>query len=55
MPSELLDARSTWANPEEYDRVAESLAQMFVDNAEKRLTTMSPEVRAAGPRPLGGA
>ena len=55
VPSELLDARSTWANPEEYDRVAESLAQMFVDNAEKRLTTMSPEVRAAGPRPLGVA
>ena len=24
-------------------------------NAEKRLTTMSPEVRAAGPRPLGVA
>ena len=46
VPDELLDARSTWANPEEYDRVAESLAQMFVDNAEKRLTTMSPEVRA---------
>ena len=35
--------------------MAESLAQMFVDNAEKRLTTMSPEVRAAGPRPLGVA
>ena len=55
VPDELLDARGTWANPEEYDRVAESLAQMFVDNAEKRLTTMSPEIRAAGPRPLGVA
>ena len=50
VPDELLDARSTWANPEEYDRVAESLAQMFVDNAEKRLTTMSPEVRARSGR-----
>ena len=55
VPDDLLDARGTWADLAEYDRTAESLAQMFVDNAEKRLTTMSPEVRAAGPRPLGVA
>ena len=34
--------------------MAEKLAQMFVDNAEKRLTTMEPEVRAAGPKPIMG-
>ena len=66
VPDELLDARGTqgvihsgietsrgtWADPAEYDRTAESLAQMFVDNAEKRLQSMSEEVRSAGPRPL---
>ncbi len=30
------------------------VAQMFVDNAEKRLKTMAPEVRAAGPHPIMG-
>ena len=29
-------------------------AKMFVENAEKRLTTMAPEVRAAGPKPIMG-
>lgn len=53
VPSALLCARDTWVDREAYDRVAESLAQMFVDNAEKRLTTMSDAVRAAGPHPLG--
>ena len=52
VPSELLNARNTWASREEYDKTAEKLAQMFVDNAEKRLQSMSPEVRAAGPKPL---
>ena len=37
-----------------YDEMAEKLAQMFVDNAEKRLTTMAPEIRAAGPKPIMG-
>ena len=53
VPAELLNARNTWADGEEYDKVAERLAQMFVDNADRRLRSMSDEVRAAGPRPLG--
>lgn len=54
VPSELLDVRGTWANPAAYDKTAERLAQMFVDNADKRLQTMAPEVRAAGPHPIHG-
>ena len=53
MPAELLNARNTWEDRAAYDETAEKLAQMFVDNAEKRLTTMAPEIRAAGPRPIG--
>ncbi len=53
VPSELLNARNTWADRAEYDKTAEKLARMFEENAEKRLQTMSPEVRAAGPHPLG--
>ncbi|MGI6229453.1 MAG: phosphoenolpyruvate carboxykinase (ATP) [Tractidigestivibacter sp.] len=53
VPSELLDPKSTWADKDAYDATAEKLAQMFVENASKRLQTMSPEVRAAGPKPLG--
>ncbi|RHD75305.1 phosphoenolpyruvate carboxykinase (ATP) [Olsenella sp. AM30-3LB] len=53
VPDELLNPRSTWADKDAYDATAEKLAQMFVENAEKRLQSMTPEVRAAGPRPLG--
>lgn len=53
VPDELLNPRSTWADKDAYDASAEKLAQMFVENAEKRLQSMTPEVRAAGPHPLG--
>lgn len=53
VPSELLNARNTWGDRSAYDATAERLAQMFVDNADKRLSSMSSEVRAAGPHPLG--
>ena len=53
VPDELLNPRSTWADKDAYDATAEKLAQMFVENAEKRLQSMTPDVRAAGPRPLG--
>ena len=53
VPDELLNPRSTWADKDAYDATAEKLAQMFVENAEKRLQSITPEVRAAGPRPLG--
>ena len=52
VPDELLDSRATWADKDAYDACAEKLACMFVENAERRLHSMSDEVRAAGPHPL---
>jgi phosphoenolpyruvate carboxykinase (ATP) len=46
----LLDPRSTWRDPAEYDRKARELAQMFVDNFERRFADVDEAVRAAGPR-----
>jgi phosphoenolpyruvate carboxykinase (ATP) len=47
----LLDPRSTWADPEAYDRKARELAQMFVDNFALKHADAPPEVAAAAPRP----
>jgi phosphoenolpyruvate carboxykinase (ATP) len=48
--AKLLDPRSTWRDPEEYDRKARELASMFVENFEKRFGDVGESVRAAGPR-----
>jgi len=45
---ELLDPRSTWRDPEAYDRKARELARMFRDNFA-RFEHVSPEIAAAGP------
>jgi phosphoenolpyruvate carboxykinase (ATP) len=46
----LLDPRSTWADPEAYDRKAKELARMFRENFEKKFAADAPaEVTAAGP------
>jgi phosphoenolpyruvate carboxykinase (ATP) len=47
----LLDPRSTWADPEAYDRKARELAQMFVDNFAQKHADAPPEVAAAAPKP----
>jgi phosphoenolpyruvate carboxykinase (ATP) len=47
--SKLLDPRSTWADPEAYDRKAAELAGMFRDNFEK-FTADGSTLAAAGPR-----
>jgi phosphoenolpyruvate carboxykinase (ATP) len=47
----LLDPRSTWRDPEAYDRKARELAQLFVDNFERRFADVDEAVRAAGPKP----
>ena len=44
----LLDPRSTWRDPEAYDRKAGELARMFVENFEQ--FDAPAEVAAAGPR-----
>jgi phosphoenolpyruvate carboxykinase (ATP) len=48
--SKLLDPRSTWRDPEAYDRKAAELAGMFRDNFETKFADAPAEVRAAGPR-----
>jgi phosphoenolpyruvate carboxykinase (ATP) len=45
----LLDPRSTWADPEAYDRKAAELAEMFRKNFEK-FPDAGDDVRAAGPK-----
>ena len=47
----LLDPRSTWSDPEAYDRKARELAQLFVDNFERRFADVDEAIRAAGPKP----
>ena len=47
--SGLLDPRSTWRDPEAYDRKAQVLAQMFRDNFA-RFSLVEPGLAAAGPR-----
>jgi phosphoenolpyruvate carboxykinase (ATP) len=49
VPDEVLQPRSTWSDPAEYDRVATTLARSFVENFQQYAPTVSPEVRAAGP------
>jgi phosphoenolpyruvate carboxykinase (ATP) len=47
--AKLLDPRATWRDPEEYDRKARELAQMFADNFAKRFSDVGASVQAAGP------
>jgi phosphoenolpyruvate carboxykinase (ATP) len=48
--SRLLDPRSTWSDPEAYDRKARELAKMFRENFDEKFAgTVEPPVAAAGP------
>ena len=49
VPTELLDARSTWADPAAYDAAAARLAGMFEKNFRQYADGVSAEVAAAGP------
>ena len=50
VPSEVLNPRSTWADPQAYDRQAQMLAHKFVENFAQFADVVPGEVRAAGPR-----
>jgi phosphoenolpyruvate carboxykinase (ATP) len=47
--TKLLDPRSTWRDPEQYDRKARELAQLFADNFAKRFGDVGESIQAAGP------
>jgi phosphoenolpyruvate carboxykinase (ATP) len=48
--SRLLDPRSTWRDPEAYDRQAAELARMFRENFEQKFAgDVAAEITAAGP------
>jgi phosphoenolpyruvate carboxykinase (ATP) len=47
----LLNPRSTWTNPEEYDRVASRLVEMFQSNFGRFAALVDESVRNAGPSP----
>jgi phosphoenolpyruvate carboxykinase (ATP) len=46
----LLDPRSTWRDPEAYDRKSRELARMFRDNFEQFADSAGDAVASAGPR-----
>ncbi|HEY1016769.1 MAG TPA: phosphoenolpyruvate carboxykinase (ATP) [Herpetosiphonaceae bacterium] len=50
VPAELLRPRETWADPAEYDRNADALAQRFVKNFEQFAEKAGESVKSAGPR-----
>jgi phosphoenolpyruvate carboxykinase (ATP) len=50
VPPEVLDPRGTWSDPQAYDIQAHRLAAMFAANFEAFASTVTEEVRAAGPR-----
>ncbi|WP_341711226.1 phosphoenolpyruvate carboxykinase [Erythrobacter sp.] len=47
--STILDPRSTWADKDEYDRTAQKLVQLFVDNFEPFAAHVDQGVRDAAP------
>jgi phosphoenolpyruvate carboxykinase (ATP) len=49
VPDEILDPRSTWADPAAYDRQARELARSFAENFSDYAERASAEVCAAGP------
>ena len=50
VPAAFLQPRSTWPDPEAYDRQARALAHMFADNFAAYADGVTESVRRAGPR-----
>ncbi|RMF09480.1 MAG: phosphoenolpyruvate carboxykinase [Alphaproteobacteria bacterium] len=49
VPDEILNPRSTWDNPEAYDKKAQELVQRFIDNFAQFEDHVDDAVRAAAP------
>ena len=52
VPNALLNPRDTWRNEEEYDKMANDLAFLFINNFKKYADQASDEIKAAAPKPL---
>lgn len=50
VPSEILNPRNTWKNPEEYDLKLKNLAQMFQKNFSQYKDEKSQKIANAGPQ-----
>ena len=50
VPSDILNPRNAWSNPEEYDKTAAKLAERFCVNFEEYQDDVSEEVLKAGPK-----
>ena len=49
VPSEILIPRNTWDDPAAYDKQADELADMFIDNFARKYPDMPKEILDAGP------
>jgi phosphoenolpyruvate carboxykinase (ATP) len=49
IPSNIMQPRSTWPDPEAYDAQASKLAQMFRDNF-KKFGDVAGDIQQAGPQ-----
>jgi phosphoenolpyruvate carboxykinase (ATP) len=55
VPSEILMPRNTWADKEAYDKKANELAKLFVNNFAKYAAQANEEIRSAAPKVLENA
>jgi phosphoenolpyruvate carboxykinase (ATP) len=55
VPAEILNPRNTWADKEAYDKKANELAKLFVNNFAKYADKASEEIRSAAPKVLENA
>jgi phosphoenolpyruvate carboxykinase (ATP) len=50
VPADVLKPRQTWSQAAAYDEQASKLARMFAENFKKFADSVTPEIRAAGPK-----
>lgn len=55
VPDEVLNPRETWADKEAYDKKANELAKLFIENFEQFADQASEEIRNAAPKVMQGA
>jgi phosphoenolpyruvate carboxykinase (ATP) len=49
VPSEILDPKQTWDNPDDYDKKAKDLAERFIKNFKEYADEVPAEVEREGP------